>query len=158
MAIKRVAILIQIDAGEQERSCFSMRSDTNGGPDISGADETYIVSIHNSSIVRTHNVFEAPNRDEMLDCAAHEIGHVLSGVFELPGGIKDDPRTGKEITSWNKPTPEQIQRILASERLAWDIGEKVRPQLNKAGRDKALSTYSPEHYDEMETESGHGSF
>src|SRR5277367_6786865 len=103
MAIKKVAILVTIDSGEQEDSCYSSRVDSLSGKarmkyQVPGADETYIVGIHNSSHNRPHSLMEAPNADEMLDCAAHELGHVLSAIFEKPNGMMNDPRQKEELT------------------------------------------------------------
>ena len=147
MAIKKVAILVTIDTGEQSQSCYSGRSDKfpkgHNRLSVPGADETYVVGIHNSNANRTHNFMEMPNRDEMLDCAAHELGHVLSAVFEYPEGMMNDPRQLGELPyPWSTPNPEQKKRMIANEALAWKLAEKVRPNLDRDGAAKDLKSYT----------------
>lgn len=147
MAIKKVAILIRIDTGEQERSCYSGRADkfpegNSHAVSVPGADETYIVGIHNSSHSHERNFMEQPDRDEMLDCAAHELGHVLSGVFEYPEGIMNDPRQRGELPyPWSRPDAKQRERMLANEALAWKLAMKIRPGLDQGNAKDALDSY-----------------
>jgi hypothetical protein len=151
MAVKQVAILIRIDSGEQEQSCYSGRSDLfpgNKKHEVPGADETYIVGIHNSNSNREHHFMEAPNKNEMLDCAAHELGHVLSAIFDLPGGMLNDPRQKGELQGlFAHPNSEQVKRILENETLAWKLAEKIRPELDKESARKDLDSYSPEGFE-----------
>jgi hypothetical protein len=78
-----------------------------------------------------------------LTITAHEIGHILSGVFEVPGGLKDDPRAKGEIHC-NCPrcaTPDQQRGIWNSEKMAWEIARKITPNLNEQDEKQSLASY-----------------
>jgi len=146
MALKKIAILMEVDIDEKEISCGTLRADKAPVPaimrvQVPGADETYLVFIHDSD--ESKPIGEG-NVQAMVDCAAHEIGHVLSSVFKLPGGMLDDPRGNGELNTpelYNNPTLQQRQRIWNNEIMAWNIARKVRPQLDEAGVKRALDSY-----------------
>jgi hypothetical protein len=155
---KAVAILLYIDTTETNDSSMTARTDIRpnnmGFPVVEGADEAYAIRVNNATSPTAPGVFNNPS---MLNDAAHELGHALSSIFEVPGGMMDDPRTKGEFqnltgikrvafefglaTLTDVATPEQRERILVNEKLAWDIAEKIRPGLNQAERERAYGTY-----------------
>jgi hypothetical protein len=151
MATKRVAILLTIDVGEQEKSCYSARLDDENHHHLGvpGADETYLVGVYNSNAHREHALLEQPNAGEMMDCAAHELGHVLSQTFKIPEAVAD-PR-GVELLPtgpgrFPQPNADQIQRILAGEKKAWEVALQIRPSIDRVSMSKDLASYAPEGY------------
>jgi len=83
-------------------------------------------------------------KDKAVDLAAHELGHVLGAIFKTPGW-KADPRTvsPQDAAFMNVfgPSPRQRDGMVASEKEAWEIAEKVYPNLDKERKRWALSTY-----------------
>jgi hypothetical protein len=106
-------------------------------------DEEYVVELH---APYDHDGEGAmadtiPNR---IDLAAHEFGHVLSGIFESKGGVKNDPRTKGQIGLAEHifgPSKSQALRIWASELQAWAIAEKISPNLDQVRKARSLETY-----------------
>ncbi len=146
MAIKKVAILLTIDTSEKEEASATVRLDLPGseheGMGIPGADETYLVRVHDDT---TPGPEGKPNKAAMLDSAAHEIGHVLSSVFKMKGGMHEDPRTLGEFHDnrwWNQASVNQANRVMTNEKLAWDIARKIRPSINEEQIKAALETYT----------------
>jgi len=146
MAIKQVAILMTIDdSPTRGDSCRTRRSDNNPVRptriSVPGADQTYEVIVINDED-RTPTLTK---EQQMLDCAAHELGHVLSSIFEVPGGMAEDPRTLGEFVgnryAYEHPTESQQRRIYQNEKLAWEIGKKIRPEIDEDDMRTSLASY-----------------
>ena len=135
---KRVVVFVDIDTTRDSNVSGAGIGTPFAMPDkvvakTFGADEVYSVVINPD-----------PKGRSLVDITAHELGHILSAVYEIPGGMKQDPRTLKEETAnrWdNVPTVEQADRIWANEVLAWKLAEKIVPNLNKQDAKEALDTY-----------------
>jgi hypothetical protein len=146
MARKKVAILFEIDTSDKENSSGTTRLDDKGFGMVPGADETYLVRVNDSFHPGTEG---KPNKAAMLDAAAHELGHVLSSVFKVKGGMHEDPRSRLEFQGMHgmdeieeHATPDQCGRLWANENIAWQIAEKIRPELNQADKQMCLDTYN----------------
>ena len=146
MAIKRVAILLEIDTGDKTNASGTCRSDQAGGPSVPGADETYVVNITDG----WHSGLDGkPNKAAMMDSCAHELGHVMSSVFKVKGGMHEDPRQKgefKHIDSFDEArrsmSADQAGRLWHNEELAWELALKIRPEVNREQMQEALDTYS----------------
>lgn len=106
--------------------------------------------------VQVRKDVEDYNQDALIDVTAHEIGHALSRVFDLPGGMMSDPRTLGELVNRSvddnrpgphgpdchcaNPTLEQMGRIVTNEQLAWKLAHKIRP-IDPATEKHAMDTY-----------------
>jgi len=147
MAIKKVAILLTIDTSKKTKGTSgTARTDDKSLISIPGADETYFVKVCDDMVPGPKG---KPNKYAMLTTAAHEIGHVLSSIFKVPGGMHEDPRSTGEIT---KPaeemylddfTPDMAKRIYSNEILAWNIAKQIRPDLHEDEALAAMETYEP---------------
>ena len=91
-----------------------------------------------------------------VDVAAHELGHVLSGIFELPFGVKSDPRTpdAKGVAEVGRGDGLDISkdaagRIWESEALAWKLAKGIWPQLSQREMEYSLESYLPYLYHSM---------
>lgn len=152
MAIKKVAILITIDTSEKEEPSGTTRVDLRKPEkQVPGADETYYVFVNDSWNPGPEG---KPNKERMLDSCAHEIGHVLSSAFKVKGGMHEDPRAKGEFVDFLKASyatgefllpklasDDQKRRVFQNENMAWQIAEKIRPELNKESAAEALATY-----------------
>ena len=149
MQKKKVGILLIMDPDNTEDSSGACRSDNvknrvGQSFKLPGTDETYLVFINNCAQDRLKSQTE---NDAQLDSTAHELGHVLSSIFRIPGGMQDDPRPRKEIDSANAccirhgATAEQLKRIQTNELLAWKLAKKIRPQVSPDGIKAALDSY-----------------
>lgn len=130
---KRVMILMDVDTDAINRPSTSQSFEMAGEPFVSMARdlgvEGYFVSVY-------------PSRfgGNVVDSAAHELGHVLSDVFALPGGTKDDPRGGAGLDR-SKVTVEDATRMWSCEQQAWALAEKMRPDLDQIQKGQSLATY-----------------
>lgn len=69
----------------------------------------------------------------LMTSLAHELGHVLGGIFKTEAH-QADPRTTNGRSG-------DVAGIIASEREAWDLGALVYPALDKAEAAHNLATY-----------------
>ena len=145
MAIKRVAVMMTIDTGEHEQASGIVRSDRLEGDlhvAFPGADETYMMYVNDDNNVDGPG---KPNKARMLDSAAHELGHLLTSVFKVKGGMHEDPRQRGEFRGMFSPeqqsTVNQCERLWGNELLAWKIAEKIRPQLDTKFAAQSLDSY-----------------
>jgi len=146
MAIKRVAILMQIDTGDKENPSATTRADVlENGIQVEGADETYMIYVNDSHSPGRPG---KPNKQAMLNSAAHELGHVLSSAFKVSGGMHEDPRTMREFVGMGslheirvRSTDEQKKRIHSNETLAWELAKKIRPEITDKQAQESLDTY-----------------
>jgi hypothetical protein len=128
---KKVVIFMDIDTTKQDSSAVRTGMPSPNMPEVPGV-ESYTV------YVRGDDGFGKP-----IDSAAHELGHMLSSVFELPTGMKNDPRTTGELAN-NHGAPRtinQMDRIYSNERLAWKLAEKIKPDLDPEDKQKCLDSY-----------------
>lgn len=158
---KRVAILLLVELDEKIHPSAATRLDNKPGweenprgfPHVEGAEEVYAIKLtgaDNSAGPRDFSEFlrklTAPVDVKVaMDTAAHELGHVLSEVFEIPGGMQDDPRSKMEVTGsewFEKLTPEQHNRLCLNEAQAWKIGQIIRPETDPNEPASALATYN----------------
>jgi hypothetical protein len=140
--LKRAIILVAIDPEEREDSSSTRlvpkeMLNVKENPALGDADEVYEVTVTALD----------PTQSDMLDTAAHELGHVLSAMFDLPGGMKDDPRTRGKVSLFTQVFgPEHLgeeerKRLKSNEVGAWNIGRKIRPELSLDKARKSLRTY-----------------
>ena len=130
---KRVVIYMDIDTEREGSSAVGMGNPFPEGVDPLPGVESYTVFVNKGS-----------DYGDAMDATAHELGHAVSAIFELPGGMKNDPRPQKEFNSRYDQvnlTLEQADRIWSNERLAWKIAEKIKPDLDKANAKRALDSY-----------------
>lgn len=122
---KRVLIAIEIDTTNTEASVVADMVDawpetTPLLAELQGT-EAYVVKVGGG---------DTGNGENALDSCAHELGHVLSAIFKVPGGMRQDPRTNKEITILDNMldnySQNQVIRIWSNEQLAWALAEKIR--------------------------------
>jgi hypothetical protein len=154
MEEKTIGILVHFDPYDTTHSSGAVRTDNKknlAGTSfkIPNTDETYIVFMNNNP---KDNLAGESERDSQLDGLAHELGHVLSSIFRIPGGMQDDPRAKGEFRHMccaaHAATPKQAEAIFHNEKLAWEIARKIRPEINPESERQALATYDPDspHY------------
>jgi hypothetical protein len=145
MAIKRVAILMEINTSEKEEASGCVRTDDKGHTSVPGADETYKIYINDDQEPGPEG---KPNKYGMLTSASHEVGHVLSAIFKLPNGMHEDPRSTGEVTSMRQKynpdsySPDQKRRVYHNEKQAWEIARKVWPELDEEIAESCLNSYN----------------
>lgn len=164
MKHKKIAILITLNPDKKLEPSGTGRIDDKPGfprgkfPDVEGADEIYIVYVTGQG--STQNALPvSPSRDfakflrflvspvadsEAMDSLAHELGHVMSNIFEVPGGMQDDPRSTGELRKGYTPktaTDEQQARVCFNEAQAWRFGKLIRPEIDPKEPPAALGTY-----------------
>ena len=69
----------------------------------------------------------------LMTSLAHELGHVLGGIFKTEAH-QADPRTTHGRSG-------NVSGIIESEREAWELGALIYPALDKAEAAKNLATY-----------------
>jgi len=110
----------------------------------SQSSETRIRRNDPTDITLVLNVNDPRNNGSLIDVAAHELGHVLGGIFDTPGH-RADPRTSDDVYRIQTmelfgPDEEEREGILESEREAWDLAEKMVP-VDQRKKAWALRTY-----------------
>lgn len=134
---RRIAIFMMVNPNETDAP--SGATEIDGPARFPGSDETYQVFVNGSE-----KEFNETSPNPMLDAACHEFGHILSGIFKLPGGMTQDPRSLCEFKDaccvGCEATKEQAQRIYTNEKLAWELAKKMRP-VDPVSANKALASY-----------------
>lgn len=143
MAKKKIVIFMTVD-NDNHAEPSGTRLVDEPEHQFKGADETYKVFVNDSD---SNLGTDVPSKQAMATAAAHELGHVLSSIFDLPGGMKQDPRQLGELVhvccAAHGANDEQRNRIRRNERLAWKLARKIYPNLAKENARLALATYEP---------------
>ena len=150
--MKRIAILMEIDDGhDPEKFSYSVRSDTLRSANhyqLKGAEQTYRVVVNEQEAHKINPGIES--QDAVLDAAAHELGHVLSQIFNTKAML-NDPRTKGEFVGMKcehcEATPDQAARVYANEVEAWKHAEKMRP-VDQYSKNKTLKAYTEWGYND----------
>lgn len=144
---KRVLVFIDIDTnvtGNSGTGPYKHDSPHYQAARILGANDAWSVKIQQPT--------DDSNGTPVQDVLAHELGHMVLSVLELPGGIQDDPRSHLKEHSCPACDPKAEKITLAEayqeyycEQSAWGIARKMFT-LNPVSEPYALSTYQ-EHID-----------
>lgn len=85
-----------------------------------------------------------PCQDNPADSLAHELGHVVSSIFNTEA-VRNDPRTQpnmgmRDLYNKNHVSPKEVQAMVALETEAWDYAEMMR-HVDPETREDALDSY-----------------
>lgn len=135
---KKVIIVIEIDTEQKGESSIGKMADVM--PEM--AMPLSMLPNTDGFVVRVAGGDD--NGKYAVDSLAHELGHAISSIFNIPGGMNQDPRTCKEIltiqSKLNLFTANQMERIYSNEVLAWELAGKIAP-IDPMEKARCLQTY-----------------
>lgn len=153
---KRVLIYVDIDTENDSKVSGAANVNSVGSKerqDIALAralpnfvpDERYVLQLRAVNTVRQPMKPLGETLENQVSIMAHEMGHIISGILEVPGGMKKSPQSKGELSHLEAllfgPTREQRARMWTNELVGWEVAHKMGLPIDAKLEREALETY-----------------